>query len=162
MDAKELAECLLDTALMRGVNRNLVCAIAQVESSLNPLAVRYEPKYQYLVTPALFSTQLGITVATETVLQRFSYGAMQIMGANMREQGFKGSMAEMFANPELPIEGAVVHLVGIFKRLGLDPLVFSSDVVASYNAGSARRLSDGRYGNQGYVDKVTRAYKELE
>jgi len=162
MDAKELAECLLDVALLHGVNRHLVCAIATVESGLDPLAVRYEPKYAYLVSPSGHAARLGITTATETVLQRFSYGAMQIMGANMREQGFQGSLVELFANPELAIEGAVVHLAGIFKRLGLDPMLWSDDVVASYNAGTARKMPYGGYGNQEYVDRVTRAYKELE
>jgi soluble lytic murein transglycosylase-like protein len=162
MDTKQLAECLLETASLHGVNPHLVCAIATVESSRDPLAVRYEPKYAYLVSPAGHAARLGITAATETVLQRFSYGAMQIMGANLREQGFLGSLVELFANPELAIEGAVVHLVGIFKRLGLDPMLWSDDVVASYNAGSARKMPYGGYSNQVYVDRVKRAYKELE
>jgi soluble lytic murein transglycosylase-like protein len=162
MDTKELAECLFETALIRRVNPRLVCAIATVESSNNPLAVRYEPKYVYLVSPTGHAARLGITPATETVLQRFSYGAMQIMGANMREQGFLGNLVELFANPELAIEGGIVHLAGIFKRLRLDPMLWSDDVVASYNAGSARKMPYGGYGNQEYVDRVTRAYKALE
>lgn len=146
----------------------LVTAIASVESNFNDHAIRYEPPYRYLWdvrqakpfrqlrpaelnddrAPADFRSILG-SRHTEWVGQQMSWGAMQIMGAVARENGFSGWFPELCG--EEGIEFGCRHLAALYRRFhdkwGMD------GVISAYNAGSPRKVG-GVFVNQSYVDKV--------
>lgn len=132
----------------RQVSLTLVDAIIHVESSWNPWAVRYERQYAYLLKPDQFAKSSRITVETEAVLQRCSFGLCQIMGGTARDLGYTG-MLTCLLDPEVNI----LYGVHLFARIAGD-YVNKDDQIAAYNAGSVRRKADGSYMNQDYVDKV--------
>lgn len=125
----------------------LVKAIVHTESSGNPWAYRYEPHYKYLV-----GSNLRVT---EQVGQQTSWGLMQVMGAVAREHGFTGWFPEL-CQPALGLEYGCRHL----KRYA-DQYGHWHDVIASYNAGSPRKVGE-QYVNQSYVDKVLRAWDQYD
>ena len=132
-------------------------AICTVESSLNPLAMRYEPAWNYLYFPREHASRLGITSETETQLQKFSYGLCQIMGSVAREHGFTGNLAQLVSEPTLTLKYGAIHLAKFFWKYGQS----ESDVAAAYNAGSVKKTPGGMYFNQQYVDKVDRELRKL-
>lgn len=123
-------------------------AIIHVESSWNPWAVRYERQYAYLLTPEEFAKSSRITLETEAVLQRCSWGLCQLMGGTARDLGYTG-MLTCLLDPEVNI----LYGAHLFARIA-GHYVHQDDQIAAYNAGSVKRKADGRYLNQGYVDKV--------
>lgn len=146
---------VIETAKKNGIDPELVQAIATVESSWSPLAIKFEPVYRYLFFPREWASNHHIDLNTETALQSFSYGLLQIMGANCREYGFKGPLQKLFLpeSIELVLNYGCIHLKKLMVRCQTE-----SDVISSYNQGSPRKTPGGLYENQKYVDKV---YKEL-
>jgi soluble lytic murein transglycosylase-like protein len=135
----------------------LIYAIIETESGWNPYAVRYEPNWQYLIKiPDKMLNALCITRDTEEQLQKFSWGLMQVMGSVARELNFTGLLTEL-VNPQVNVNLGIRH----FKRF-LDKYKKLEDAIASYNAGSPRKKSDGKYVNQEYVDKVLANYKKYK
>jgi len=132
-------------------------AICTVESSLNPLAMRYEPAWNYLYFPREHASRLAITADTETQLQKFSYGLCQIMGSVAREHGFVDSLGMLIAKPELTLRYGAKHLAKFSWKYGGN----ESDIAAAYNAGSVRKTNGGLYVNQQYVDKVDQELRRL-
>jgi soluble lytic murein transglycosylase-like protein len=136
-----------------GIEPDLAAGIITVESEWNPLAVRYEGNFHFLVAPDANAEKHGITPITERVLQKCSYGLMQIMGGRARELGFALPLPALF-EAKLNIEYGCRCLRDIKRRY-----TKLEDIIAAYNAGSAKRLPTGPYLNQSYVDKVLRAMK---
>lgn len=105
--------------------------------------------------PADFSAPKGLILSrhTEFVQQKTSWGPMQVMGAVAREMGFNGYFPELCS--PLGLYYACKHLRRLADRFlashGWD------GVAAAYNAGSPRKGADGRWVNQGYVDKLRAA-----
>lgn len=133
-----------------GLDFNLVKAICQVESGFEPNSARYERLFSYIFKPNEFISKgnNNINVSTETMFQMTSWGPMQIMGSVARERGFLGFLPTL-CQPDLGIYFGCKHLkTFILKHKNLD------DAIASYNAGSPRRDSEGKYVNQKYVDLV--------
>jgi soluble lytic murein transglycosylase-like protein len=153
MTRQETIEAIKEAAKAEGIDPELYLAICTVESSLNPVAVRFEPHYKWTVHPADWATRFHVSAATEEALQKFSYGASQIMGAVMREYGYGKHLALWIADLKAPIQMGAKHLKKFLIRHGQE-----DEAVASYNAGSPRRTAGGMFVNQGYVDKV---YTEL-
>lgn len=132
----------------------LILAFCRVESDLDPNAVRYESEYRWFIPPEkLEKNQVprSCSNATESVLQRCSFGLMQIMGATARELRFSGWLTCLCD----PVEGlcwGIKYLARqhrrFYQRHGLD------GVIAAYNAGSPRYTVDRRFVNQSYVDKI--------
>ena len=89
---------------------SLALAIAEVESSFNVYAVRYEPSWSYLVDVEKHAVNNAITPVTEESLQKHSWGLFQIMGSVAREYGYV-DMLHLLATPE-----TVMHQVNIFLR----------------------------------------------
>lgn len=159
---------MLETAIIQweaehDIAPGLVAAIVEVESSGQCYALRAEERYPWLfdiakgpirsAAPDVALTPIkGETSATERWGQRISWGPMQIMGATARELGFRGWFAEL-CGPR-GIEYGCRYLARLYDRYGN-----WHDAIAAYNAGSARKLPDGTYPNQRYVDKVRKHWK---
>ena len=137
-------------AASEGIDPKLLKALAKIESSYDEYAVRYEEHYKWLVEPERFAKMLNITVETEIQLQKFSYGPLQLMGANFRQLGFTKSLLDA-SKLEYSVGYAIKHLKILMKKYDK-----TEDIVAAYNAGSVR--FDGKqYVNQQYVDKFKKA-----
>jgi len=99
------------------------------------------------------------TILTELLNQQTSVGLMQPMFSTMRERGYPGRFGEMFY-PATNLEWGCRHLrwmVDHNNAYGLpDFRIKPADLAAAWNGGS-REVVDGKYANQGYVDKVLAA-----
>lgn len=131
-------------AVINGLDPNLVAAFIMTESSGNPQATRFEPGWKYFLNPALFSDDTDL----EKQQQATSWGLMQVMGTIARELGYSGDLTAL-AQPDLGVKYGCLKL----KQLA-GKYAGQSDMIAAYNAGSPRRLDDGEYTNQKYVDTV--------
>lgn len=131
------------------IDYRLVYAIAVVESSLNPNAVRFEPGWKYLLDVESYAKRLHITASTEEILQKCSWGLMQVMGSVARELGFELELNQL-SNPYFNLE------IGCKKLLQLQSKYSEvEDVISAYNQGSPRKDKKSKcYKNQAYVDKV--------
>jgi soluble lytic murein transglycosylase-like protein len=136
------------------VPADLVAAIAMAESSGDPWAVRYEPKFRWLTD--LAQRPFACTHFTEEHLQKCSWGLMQIMGATARQIGFRGWITELLA-PETNVLFGMRYLATLRDRYEC-----RTNVIAAYNAGSPIAGEDGRYKNQPYVDRVLAVLDELQ
>ena len=152
MDNAELTTLIKSAASRRSLPWELVYAICQVESSLNPSAIRHEPRYRWLVGDNETMSP------TERQDQMTSWGLMQVMGAVARELGHTGPLSALLDPPTGLFYGCL-HLRRFRAKYDIWP-----DVIAAYNAGSPRRVAGqiGPYVNQSYVDKVLAAWNNLE
>ncbi len=135
-------------ATRNGLDPALVAALIAAENPGDPYRMRFEPGYAYLKNPQEFATRLGITFKTEQVLQRMSYGCLQLMGARARELGFTDHLPKLCIF-EAGLAWGCESLHQMQKRYPK-----RDDLIASHNAGSPRHNPDGTYVNQGYVDRV--------
>lgn len=153
----------------------LVQAIVKVESSGDTFAFNPEPHYRYLWNvaenkpfraltpeeraserpPADFPRPAGVPRDAEWWGQQASWGLMQVMGGTARWLGFGGKWLPALCDPRIGLEWGCKYLRRLVERHGS-----LADAVAAYNAGDAIRGEDGKYINQEYVDKVTRAVVE--
>lgn len=152
MDHSTLLTLIKSAAARRSLPWELVYAICQVESRLNPTATRHEPHYRWLVGDNESMSP------TERRDQMTSWGLMQVMGAVARELGHTGPLSDLLDPPTGLFYGCL-HLRRFRAKYDIWP-----DVIASYNAGSPRRVAGqiGPYVNQSYVDKVLAAWNNLE
>ena len=148
-----------EAAAKHGLDPALVCALCEVESSWNPWAVRHEPRYRWLwaltyedypMEPHFQSEELhlpGYTAITEQILQRTSWGLMQIMGAVARERGFRDWLTGL-CDPAVNLEWGCRHLRWMLDHpldYGLSitqgPAVLKgtlADLAAAWNGGKVR------------------------
>ena len=148
-------ELILKTANKYGLDPNLVRAMIHVESSGNPLAIRFEP--HYYAKPTLhftreYASRLRLSHDTERMLQSCSFGLLQIMGVVARELGYDGELLKLL-QPDIGLEYGCKKLKKLFEKYGVE-----SDVISAYNRGSPFKTKGGFYENEDYVNKV---YKEL-
>ncbi len=146
-DSPELMVVIRKWADAHDLDPALVWAVVAVESNSCESAVRFETGYKYLFDPARVRP-VGCSVETETALQKMSWGLMQVMGAVLREKGFKGWLTEILTDVDAQVEYGCRHLAGLVKRWGIP------GGVAAYNAGSPRKDSSGNFENAEYVSKV--------
>ena len=143
----------------RGVQAppELVLGIIEAESGGDPHAIKINSTYPYTMMQA--KRPAGCSVDMERMCQKTAWGLMQVMGATARELGFDGWLSEL-VDPETNIRLGVKFLgrkmSQYFERDGIE------GVVAAYNGGAPRRRPDGKFVNQGYVDKVMEAAKRFE
>jgi len=143
------------TASAHGLDKNLLTAIIQTESAGNPWAVRYEPNWKYFFKPEVAYLKAKTSLDTERTLQACSWGLVQIMGSVARELGYTEEL------PKLCQEDVNI-LYGAKKLASLSKKHQGNDLIASYNAGQPRIMSNGKYFNQAYVDKVNAFLKILK
>ncbi|MBK5943332.1 lytic transglycosylase domain-containing protein [Halorhodospira halophila] len=145
-----------------GIPVRLLRAIIEVESAGNPYAMRMEANYRWLWDVrhnaphrgGPFYAPPGASRPTESYGQRTSWGLMQIMGATAREIGFKGTFLSELCDPETNLQYGCEYLMRLYRRFGNQH--GWTGVAAAYNAGSPR-MTDGRYVNQEYVDRLIQA-----
>lgn len=126
----------------------LVGAIIRQESNNNPYAIRFEPKYKWILTTEYFARKNGSSQDTEINGQKTSWGPMQIMGAVARELGFWAWFPQLCSN-DVGVHFGCAKLSQLFARFKI-----LDEVIASYNAGSPLRDKTGNFINQVYVDRV--------
>ena len=150
---------LLQNAALLGaqVPPELVLGIIEAESGGDPHVTKINATYPYTMMQA--KRPAGCSVDMERMCQKTAWGLMQVMGATARELGFDGWLSEL-VNPEtnvrLGIEFLGRKMSQYFERDGIE------GVVAAYNGGAPRRRPDGKFTNQGYVDRVMEAAKRFE
>jgi len=113
-----------------GLSPSIVCAMVEHESSWNPFAIRYEPKFFTNYTQPLWTRGLVKSI-TEAQARAFSWGLMQVMGQVAREMGFTGDLPELCD----PLTGLLYGCRLFAKNLA----AHSGDVSASleaYNGGA--------------------------
>lgn len=138
------------------VEPELVMAFVSVESSGQTCATRYEPHYRYLFDQLSFSRRNRISLDTEIIHQKTSWGLMQVMGGVARERGFTGPLVKL-CEPKIGLQYGIAHLVNFIDRYGdLD------EAISSYNQGGPYRKADNSFKNQVYVDKILGRYNYLK
>lgn len=131
-------------------------AIALAETNGRLFLVRYEPSWNYMVTPEVYAKSLQITEATERALQAFSYGPLQIMGSVARELGFNRMLTELNI-AETVIQYSLLKMKQICQRYSV-----LEDRMSAWNSGTLRYVTSGHYLNQAYVDRVLQFYGILK
>lgn len=135
----------------------LIKAIILTEcSNLNTKAMRFEPTFMHYWKVSEFAKEQGIDTKTEMMLQKCSFGLMQIMGGTARGLGYKGILVDLL-DPKVNIEWGTQY----FKKNCMR-YIYVNDQIAAYNAGSVIKTVDGKYSNQFYVDKVLRNITKLQ
>ena len=116
-----------------GVNQALIKAIISIESAWNPLAVRFEPH-----------------------INDASWGLMQVLlkTAKWMLNDTNLTSAGLLV-PSTNIKAGVRYLAWQLNRYG-----DVEKAIAAYNAGTAKRRTDGTWINQSYVNKVWGKYQE--
>lgn len=130
-----------------------VMAIVEIESAFDPWAARKEPVNRWLFRPGQYARKNHITIATETELQHFSLGLMQIMGSTARSPlNYDGNLLKLL-NIGINLHYGTKYLSWIRKRFKINDW---EAIASAFNAGSPRMVN-GRYSNQSYVDKFKSA-----
>lgn len=148
-------------AVQYGIDMALLLAVVETESGGNQWVSRYEAQYSYLFEPRQIAANLGISMATEEVLQKTSWGLMQPMGGVCRELGYMDHLTKM-TDPRLSMSYGCKYLKKKMQRFGMDECT----VYAAYNAGSPRKTPGGLFVNQKAVDRfyqnLLKAYEALK
>lgn len=146
---KAIKELVAIECQHRQINPKVIEAIISVESATwSPTVAKYEKNFTNIYRADLFAKMFKVSLATEITLQKFSWGIMQIMGGTARDLGFNEWIPDL-CKPEIGIHWGCEY----FQKRCMD-YVDLKDQIATYNAGSVRRKSNGEYTNQEYVDKV--------
>lgn len=119
-------------ALRHGVDSALIKATIRIESNFNPMAFRHEAH-----------------------IQDASWGLMQVLLKTAREVSNNPKLAATdLVKPAVNVDIGTRYIAKQLRRYNGN----IKDAIAAYNAGSARRRTDGSYINQEYVNKVYRWY----
>jgi soluble lytic murein transglycosylase-like protein len=122
-----------------GIDPVLVCALIMNESSWNPFAMRFEPRYYQLHT--IF---LKLLTETEKVSRACSWGLMQVLGQTAREYGFGRDYLSELCDPDIGTDFGCQKLQ---RCLGEHNGVIR-DALLAYNGGA----------DLAYPDRVMRYY----
>lgn len=156
MNSEFVAMIKAECALQNVNDTDLFCAIVNQESAWNPNAVRYENNFMYFWEPNKHAALEKISIETETILQKISFGLCQVMGANLRWLGYDKPLMTSL-DPKTNIELGVQFFkkrCDIYKEI--------KDKISSYNSGKPKKREGGTYINQGYVDSVYAFYQGLK
>ncbi|MBN1840798.1 MAG: lytic transglycosylase domain-containing protein [Deltaproteobacteria bacterium] len=133
----------------------IVYGVCVKESSLDPMAVRFEENYRWLFHPDLIRPTF-CSLDTEKCLQKFSFGLMQVMGATFRELGFRGWLTSIPQDIGVQLEYGCKYLQQKIKKYGRD------EGILAYNAGSPRKskVPGKKYVNDSYLSEVLEYARE--
>lgn len=138
-----------------GLERALVHAIIQVESRGLDWAVRYEPNMRWLYSldrAQELADLCEVSLDTELMCQRTSWGLMQVMGVTARDLGLRDPIPSL-----LNADTGIMYGCKLLRKLS-DKYALQQDVISAYNAGSPRK-NNNFYANQNYVNKVSAFYQ---
>jgi len=145
-----------EAAYANGLSPLLVAALVQTESGGDPMATRYEPHFKWTSDIAEHASNCNITLVTEEIHQKTSFGCLQLMGGTARDIGFTDTLPELL-DIYTGLNWGCIYLA---KKLKTYKEI--DKTLAAYNAGSARYKSGTtEFVNQAYVDKVKGYLKEL-
>jgi soluble lytic murein transglycosylase-like protein len=148
---------IIEAARSVQIPPELILAIIEVESSGEAYAAKLNPHYPFTMPQA--KRPAGVDHNTEIYMQKTAWGLMQVMGATARSAGFEGRLPEL-TDPAVNVKTGVAYLGTLMSkhrtRHGLE------GVVAAYNGGAPRKRPDGKWVNQGYVDKVMKAMEKYK
>ncbi len=132
LSTASLTAVIDESAIRNGVEPALIKAFIQVESNWDVNASRYEPH-----------------------LKDSSWGLMQVLlkTAKWMLGDDTLNISKLFT-PKVNIEAGTRYVKHQLNIYGGNV----KDAIAAYNAGKVRKLKDGSYRNQNYVDKVYRHY----
>lgn len=122
------------------------------ESSGNPWAVRFEPNWKYFYK--IEQVPVKTSFETERNLQSCSWGLCQIMGSVARELGYLEELPKL-CREDINIIYGTKKLKSLMNKYDKP-----NDIIAAYNAGIPKFMSNGKYFNQTYVDRVN-AYLKI-
>ena len=158
----DLEKVLCSTGKKYGLPKLYLKSVATIESSLNPLAYRYEPMFweRYLKNHEFWKTHDPKIVSA-------SYGLFQVIYVTAYENGFVGQAEDLY-NPvfNAQIAGKILakHLErveksGVHVKFKTWPLFIAT---CRYNGGSGGNPDDqGNLRNKPYADKVFKTWAEL-
>jgi len=138
------------------INPKIIASIVMQESGGDACATRYENHYRWLLNPEVYAVKNRITVETETMQQKTSWGLMQIMGGVARELGYEGPLVGL-CRPEINLHYGIKKLLQLKGKYSEN----LNDVFAAYNAGSVRKDDSGAYVNNHYVTGVNSYLRQL-
>ena len=143
-----------------GIDKKLIRAIIQTESSWEVYAFRREPDFwkRYLVNiKNLFylTPENDDHWLSSHYIGSSSYGLMQLMRTTAIEMGFRYKFPFELFDPATNIKWGCTLLKKLYNRYGS-----WDDAVSAYNQGDNRKNLDGTYKNQGYVNKVKKYMRE--
>ena len=148
-ELEELESIVKQLCNMNNVDYDLVYSMITVESNWNTFACRYEPNTdKYVHNSYLHAQNNNITGLTESMLQKTSFGLMQVMGFLACDLGMRGMITEL-CDPNIGVLYGIKYLKKKLEQYGDE-----SAAVAAYNAGTAKKLDSGMFVNQRYVDRV--------
>lgn len=145
-----------ENAFTLKLDRLLVAAIVQTESAGIDKVARYEGSWPYFYKIKEYALANNITEQTAQVLQKISWGPMQVLGAVACELGYLGWLPDL-CEPDLGVHFGALKMQQLSKRY-----TKMEDIVSAYNMGTARKDGMGIYYNQKYVDRVMGYYGELK
>lgn len=142
----------------------LLAAVVITESNGNPWACRFEPRFTHTYSLSELSQLVGCSYSTMEMMQKTSWGLMQVMGSVAYELGLAAEREEnnkwptSLLNPYRGLDYGCRHLRDKIDRYGAAPDV----AYAAYNAGSPVMKTSGMYINQTNVDKFMQNYRAIQ
>lgn len=138
------------------IDPRLVAAIIWEESKGIDKSARYEANYPYYCKVKEMALAHRISQDTEKALQRISWGAMHVMGATARSEGFQGWLPDL-CDADLGVRYGCSYLKTLRKTF---PEL--RDLISAYNGGFKTKLKDGKHTNEDYVERVIGYFNELK
>jgi soluble lytic murein transglycosylase-like protein len=137
---------------------NLIKAIIKTESDFREKAIRFEKDYRWFYSVKECAGIVGCTKAEMEIMQKTSWGLMQIMGAvyyeRMASRPKEMAKADILFTPEINIEFGCWIVRGIIDR---KKTAIPDQVYDAYNSGRICPTD----GNQKNVERFMEHYKNI-
>ena len=115
---QELIALARQKAAKYQLDGDLICAMVEQESGWNPWKIRFEPGFlKKYIAPLEDKDKLS---ATEVYSRSFSWGLLQVMGEDAREDGFAGCMAEL-CDPDTGLDYGCKRFAKLLGRIDPGP-----------------------------------------
>jgi soluble lytic murein transglycosylase-like protein len=132
MGRLELIALARQMAAKYALDGDLVCAMVEQESQWDPWAIRFEPGFlAKYIQPIEDKAKIR---PTEAYARSFSWGLLQVMGEDAREDGFAGRSLAELCDPATGLEAGCKRFARIVKRVGAVPDAQSAALL-HYNGG---------------------------